>query len=149
MNLIAFTNSLIQPSQISIEQTAGLEDILEEFPYFHAAHFLHLNGLKNQNSFKYNNALKKTAAYSSDRSVLFDYITSYDFNFNPNDDNFDQEDELVSIKVNELEVVERNVDDTSETLPIGKPLQFDPSETYSFGEWLQISSVKPIQREEN
>ena len=149
MNLIAFTNSLLKPSQISIEQTAGLENILGEFPYFHAAHFLHLNGLKNQNSFKYNNALKKTAAYSSDRSVLFDYITSYDFNFNPNDDNFDQEDELVSIKVNELEVVERNVDDSYETLAIGKPLQFDPSETYSFGEWLQISSVKPIQRGKN
>src|SRR5690606_2153144 len=35
-----------------------------------------LKGLYSQNSFQYNYALKVTAAYTTDRSVLFDFITS-------------------------------------------------------------------------
>ncbi len=59
MNLIEFTNNLKDPRNTSADQTRGLEDILEAFPYFQSAHFLYLNGLKNQNSFKYNDYLKK------------------------------------------------------------------------------------------
>ena len=33
-------------------------------------------GLKNKESFKYNQELKTTAAYTTDRSILFDFITS-------------------------------------------------------------------------
>jgi len=40
---------------------------------------LRLKGLYNQNSFQYNYALKVTAAYTTDRSVLFDFITSDSF----------------------------------------------------------------------
>ena len=58
-----------------------LENIIKNIPYFQAAHFLYLKGLKTQQSFKYNNALKKTAAYTTDRNVLFDFITSNAFNF--------------------------------------------------------------------
>ena len=36
--------------------------------------------MKDQDSFKYNNALKITAAYTTDRSILFDFITSKEFN---------------------------------------------------------------------
>src|SRR5690606_27951324 len=56
-----------------------LEDILAEYPYFQVARAMHLKGLKNLNSFKYNNALKVTAAYTADRDILFDLITSKDF----------------------------------------------------------------------
>ena len=64
---------------VSPLQTKQLEEVLEEFPYFQAARSLHLKGLKNLNSFKYNNALKVVAAYTADREVLFDFITSEDF----------------------------------------------------------------------
>ena len=37
---------------------------------------MHLKGLYKQDSFKYNESLKKTAAYTTDRTVLFDLITS-------------------------------------------------------------------------
>lgn len=60
-------------------QTNQLEDVLSEYPYFQAARAMHLKGLKNLNSFKYNNALKLTAAYTADRDILFDFITSVDF----------------------------------------------------------------------
>ena len=64
---------------VSPIQTKQLEEVLEEFPFFQAARSLHLKGLKNLNSFKYNNALKVVAAYTADREVLFDFITSKDF----------------------------------------------------------------------
>lgn len=68
------SNAILSP-----KQTRELEDIIEEYPYFQAARALHLKGLKNLDSYKYNNALKATAAYTTDRDVLFDYITSKEF----------------------------------------------------------------------
>src|SRR6056297_853578 len=80
MNVNDFTYLLQHPEKVvSPLQTKQLEDVLDEYPYFQAARALHLKGLKNLNSFKYNNALKTTAAYTADRDVLFDFITSDDF----------------------------------------------------------------------
>jgi hypothetical protein len=132
-----------------------LENITEEFPYFQAAHFLFLNGLKKQNSFKYNNTLKKVAAYTADREVLFDFITSYDFNF-PNilkdipEEKIIKSNEIIeeqNLENIEIQVPEMSLDLSSEeTLSPGKPFRFDVSETHSFNEWLQITSIKPIER---
>jgi hypothetical protein len=80
MNVQDFTYLLQNPDKVVTPvQTKQLEDVLEEYPYFQAARALQLKGLRNLNSFKYNNALRKTAAYSADRDVLFDFITSNDF----------------------------------------------------------------------
>jgi len=80
MNVDEFTFLLQHPSEVKTPvQTKQLEEVLKEYPYFQAAHALHLKGLKNLNSFKYNNALKVTAAHTSDRDVLFDFITSPEF----------------------------------------------------------------------
>ncbi len=80
MNVQDFTYLLQNPSEVvSAKQTQHLEDVLAEFPYFQAARAIHLKGLKNQNSYKYNNALKIAAAYTTDRDILFDFITSKEF----------------------------------------------------------------------
>ncbi|SDL73686.1 hypothetical protein [Kriegella aquimaris] len=80
MKVQDFTYLLQNPNKVvSPVQTKHLEDILEEYPYFQAAKALHLKGLKNLNSFKYNKALKITAAYTTDRDILFDFITSDEF----------------------------------------------------------------------
>jgi tetratricopeptide (TPR) repeat protein len=79
MNTTDFTYLLNKPDVINETQTVSLETILGDFPYFQAARSLYLKGLYNQNSFKYNQALKNTAAYTTDRSVLFDFITSENF----------------------------------------------------------------------
>nr|WP_072989872.1 hypothetical protein [Pseudozobellia thermophila] len=80
MNVKDFTYLLQNPDKVVTPiQTKQLEEVLEEYPYFQAARALHLKGLKNLNSFKYNNALKLTAAYTADRDVLFDFITSQEF----------------------------------------------------------------------
>ena len=80
MNVSDFTFLLQHPSEVKTPvQTRQLEEVLKAYPYFQAAHALHLKGLRNLNSFKYNNALKVTAAHTADREVLFDFITSPDF----------------------------------------------------------------------
>ncbi len=80
MNVKEFTYLLRHPEEVvRAEQTNELEDIIKEYPYFQAARAVHLKGLKNGNSFKYNKALKVTAAYTADREVLFDFITSDEF----------------------------------------------------------------------
>lgn len=77
MNVTEFIHILQNPNTIlSPKQTRDLEAIVEEYPYFQAARALHLKGLKNLDSYKYNNALKAAAAHTADREVLFDYITS-------------------------------------------------------------------------
>jgi hypothetical protein len=75
--------SLLQhPAAISPEQTAALKEVLQEYPYFQAARAVRLKGLKNANSLHYNKELKVAAAYTTDRSVLFDFITSEEFTQN-------------------------------------------------------------------
>ncbi|WP_297794189.1 hypothetical protein [uncultured Eudoraea sp.] len=80
MNVADFTFLLQHPEKVlEPVQTNQLEDILKEYPYFQSARALHLKGLKNLNSFKYNNALKVTAAHTADRDILFDFITNEEF----------------------------------------------------------------------
>lgn len=64
---------------INAAQTEAIAAIAKQFPYFQAARVVHLKGLKNQDSFQYNQHLKTTAAYTTDRSILFDFITSKTF----------------------------------------------------------------------
>ena len=83
MNVSDFKKLLQDPNTIlSPRETRELEAILEEYPYFQAARALHLKGLKNLESYKYNSALKVTAAHTTDREILFDYITSKEFDQN-------------------------------------------------------------------
>ncbi|GAA4298114.1 hypothetical protein [Aestuariibaculum suncheonense] len=76
MNPTDFTYILQHPQSITHEQTEAVKSIIDEFPYFQPARAIYLKGLKDQSSFKYNQELKITAAYTTDRSILFDFITS-------------------------------------------------------------------------
>ena len=75
MNIGVYTNLLNNPEVLKESQTSELKSIIREYPFFQSARALYLKGLKNQESFRYNNELKVTAAYTNDRSVLFDFIT--------------------------------------------------------------------------
>ncbi|MEP3838562.1 MAG: hypothetical protein ABJM36_12990 [Algibacter sp.] len=79
MNQTDFKYILQHPQAITHEQTEAVKSIIEKFPYFQPARAIHLKGLKNQSSILYNQELKTTAAYTTDRSILFDYITSEAF----------------------------------------------------------------------
>ena len=75
MNVTDYTYLINRPNAINEKQTAALEKVLDQFPYFQSARALSLKGLYNLNSFKYNYALKVTASHTTDRAVLFDFIT--------------------------------------------------------------------------
>ncbi|WP_158848015.1 hypothetical protein [Algibacter sp. L1A34] len=79
MNRTDFTYLLQNPHAITHNQTEAIKSILDQYPYFQSARAIHLKGLKDQSSLEYNQALKTTAAYTTDRSILFDFITSEDF----------------------------------------------------------------------
>ena len=170
MNILQYNHILNKPYAINENQTIGLEKILANFQYFQSARALYLKGLFNQNSYLYNAELKKTAAHTTDRSVLFDFITSDNFNAIQKQYYDDKIIAINNINVNEVEVLafenstnylEKSILKSIETssnnynskiaekLEIGKPLEFSVNEKHSFQEWLQISRFKPIDRSEN
>ena len=79
MKSAEFTNLLQHPQKITDSQTEAIQSVIEAFPYCQPARAIYLKGLKNKDSFNYNQALKTTACYTTDRSILFDYITSEAF----------------------------------------------------------------------
>ncbi|MCA0151752.1 hypothetical protein [Winogradskyella vincentii] len=201
MQLQDLTYLLQHPEAITSSQTEALANKIKQYPYFQPLHALYLKGLKQKDSYKYNNTLKVTAAHTTDRSVLFDYITSETFNQNEISQQIKQTTEYIkSISVNEVDDISVNksvtIDDAlkehikategvldpqlfearekpetiiekevpkiedsiisvdvknikpDEKLNIGKPLEFDKTESHSFAEWLKITSFKPIVRSE-
>ncbi|APG60556.1 hypothetical protein [Christiangramia salexigens] len=113
MDVKSLTDLLDNPGHITSEQTRELEKILMKAPYFQAARAIRLKGLKEHQEFSYNSALKKTAAYTTDRSILFDFITSPEFNQNSIARQIrEQEERLKDITVYEPEEVfgKRSID---------------------------------------
>ncbi|MDO7174103.1 hypothetical protein [Mariniflexile sp. AS56] len=204
MNNSDFTHILQQPQRITQQQTEAVKSIIDEFPYFQSARALYLKGLKNESSFKYNQELKTTAAYTADRSILFDFITSEVFVQNEISEFIKQntahlqdipvhvEDISVNKKVTfddklkqqlmetigvldptlfrpkeqqtanttdipleetenntaKKEVRETQEPHTNDLLNLGKPFDFNRRETHSFNEWLNLTRLQPIEREE-
>lgn len=169
MNISDLTYLLNKPEATNEKQTIALENVVLQFPYFQAARALHLKGLYNQESFRYNYELKKTAAHTTDRTVLFEFITSANFVSIQQDKIDEIQKALLNIEVHhieevivlpQIEIVSKNEETikteligatTEEKLEIGKPLPFTPSEKHSFQEWLQLTKFTPIERnfEEN
>jgi tetratricopeptide (TPR) repeat protein len=176
MNVTDYTYLINKPDAVNEKQTDALERVLEEFPYFQSARALRLKGLYNQNSFKYNFALKITAAHSTDRTVLFDFISSNTFKAIQKELYDKKTKELLNITVIDGETIQNTekteplpntleqslitsikgasatseIDSTTiavEKLAIGTPLDFTKNEEHSFQEWLQLSRVQPIERE--
>jgi len=110
MNVTDYTYLINKPNTITEKQTLALEKVLDEFPYFQSARALRLKGLYNENSFKYNSALKVTAAHTTDRAILFDFISSESFNA--------IQKELFEKKTNEL--LDIKVIDSIEVIPAKK-----------------------------
>ncbi len=109
MQLIELTYLLQHPEAITSVQSDAISSKINEFPYFQPLRALYLKGLKQKESYKYNNALKVTAAYTADRSVLFDYITSEVFNQNEVSNQIKQNSEYIkSIEVSEVDDISVN-----------------------------------------
>lgn len=174
MNSEEFTFLLQHPKKIDTLKTQQLEEVIEEFPYFQAARAIQLKGLNNTHSFKYNQALKKTAAYTIDRKVLFEFITSQNFINNINtrieileeieviepetikvlhekiSDSFNNvSTQEVVIPIKEIILENAEEEKATEILEIGKPIKFNSTEPHSFNEWMQLISQNPVNRDKN
>ncbi|MCE3281103.1 MAG: hypothetical protein K0S44_3294 [Bacteroidetes bacterium] len=75
MNRAQFISYLENPDKLSGDDVVLLSGLIKDFPYFQTAHLLYAKSLHNQNSIHYNNQLKITAAYATDRKVLHKLIT--------------------------------------------------------------------------
>ena len=141
MNKDSYIQLLEKPELISQEHLSDITAIIQEYPYFQSARALRLKILKNQESYKYNNELKITASHTNDRTVLFDFITSEAFKETPKkEEKTSLKDKILTKrKTTKASVIE-------EDLAIGKPLFFTQKETFSFNQWLQLSSKKTIVR---
>ena len=133
MNKNQYIKILQNPSEVDKEQIAFINSLIKDFPYFQSSRAIYLKVLKNSGNFKYNEELKLTAAYTSDRSILFDFITSNEF----------QQEKIVFNK-NEI----KNLKLTAKRLVKSKDktVNFEKNEMYTFTEWLTISKFKPIDR---
>ncbi|GAB5399035.1 MAG: tetratricopeptide repeat protein [Aureisphaera sp.] len=108
MNIQTFTYLLANPQTIHPEQVKELDTLLEKYPYFQSARALQLKGLKNQNSYLYNDALKIAAAHTTDRDILFEYITSKEFIQNDISEAILQQSDAIK----DIEVISENVSET-------------------------------------
>ena len=167
MNTSDFTYLLHHPTKLDKDQVSNMSAIIEEFPYFQSARAIYLKGLKGLGSFKYNQELKTTAAYTTDRSILFDFITSDVFLQNDVSTHIKQNfEQIKTIKLNEFQDIS-NTKSTAENiengipkgqivledektsvskLGLGNPLDFNKNETHSFIEWLSLTQKNPIIR---
>ena len=160
MNLTDYTYLLNKPDAINDRYAETLDNVLTAFPYFQSARVLKLKHLYNQNSFNYNYALKVSAAYTTDRSILFDFITSDSFVSVQKGLYEKKLEELMNMSVigsehiiaeaNQpvVDVLEQSIltsikeastteeQKAEEKLAIGKPLEFSKNEKHSFQEWL-------------
>lgn len=166
MNSIEFTYLLQNPENLDAFKTKQLDEIVNEYPYFQSARAVQLKGLHKTTSFKYNQALKKTASYTIDRKVLFKFITSEIFTDLTNNEEVILEEidvfkaetikilhkkitEAVTNETVSIAIQKQNIEEKAiEILEIGKPINFKSSEPHSFDEWMQLIVQKPIIREE-
>ncbi len=75
MNKVQFISYVETPEKISGNDSVLLAELLKNFPYFQTAHLLYAKSLHNINSIHYNNQLRVTAAYATDRKILHRLIT--------------------------------------------------------------------------
>ncbi|MFO7744239.1 MAG: hypothetical protein R6V36_02515 [Psychroflexus sp.] len=147
------------PIKFEIKTSSFIDEAMEKYPYFQPLYALKLKLLKHYGSFNYNRFLKKTAARTQDRAVLFDYITSEEFSqleiatridllikHEKENAEFEINEEMVE-QINDPELfVEKETTPTKET---GKPLNFNSSETHSFKEWLKLTQIEPLEEKQD
>ncbi len=136
MNPVQYEYLLNNPSAINDAQGAFLDKITHEFPYFQSARAIRLKNLYVQDSFHYNQYLRKTAAYTTDRSVLFEFITSENFESFQKPFSDEKEAKIQEIIVNDAENIgsennqkpEQNKLNDFEALEIAIPYQSEKLE---------------------
>ena len=123
-------NLINNAQEINKSEAEELDVLINKYPYFSTAHLLLVKALNNIDSIRFNKQLKKTAAYTANRKLLFKLITEKNI-----------------IKETHPSQKSMQEDNATEKLEMGQPLKFNNEESHSFSEWLNISNIKKIKRE--
>jgi len=147
---------LENPMKMNRDMRSDIEQVIKEYPYFQSLSSVYLKLLYNQNHPFYNIVLKKTAAQTANREILFDFITQESFeqlevaNAIKHYQDEAQEDEedfsmdlQTATKITDPNLFEKAEEKDSDT---NRTLKFDASDQLSFNEWLKITKMKPIER---
>lgn len=133
-------SQLEMPQKIESPEISKWEKTVQKHPYFQAAKIIYLKALKENKHFKYNKVLKETAALTADRTVLFEYIVRLE-----SPQKKDQDSQIRTPQTEDLSTI----DQTKKALKIGDPLEFNSKETHTFNEWLQLSKIRPVVRDQH
>ena len=107
---------LKNPHKISESEAVFIDELVKEFPYFQAARAIQLKNHKNLESFQFEKILNKSAVYTSDRRILFDFVEQ---NFLANN---------------------------TSTKNLNNQKVFEKSESKTFVNWLEQVNLIPIDR---
>ena len=114
-------HALLSINSIDDNMINNLNQVIKKYPYFSSAHILISKGLKNINSIRFNQKIKIAAAYSANRTILFNIISNKN-----------------NVSSNKVEILKTKLEE--------KVLHFSKNEMYSFSEWLAITKVSKINR---
>ena len=117
ISLIENTDNILK------EEIPQLDELISKYPYFQTSYLIQTKALLNFNSIRYNNFLKKTAAYCIDRKTLFKLITTKKIQKNHSKD------------INAVDELKKQ----------SSLLQFKIEESYSFSEWLSLHNLKKLK----
>jgi hypothetical protein len=144
-------NQLLQkPELIAEVELSEVQSWAKSYPYFQALQCIYLKKLFYHGSFQFDIQLKKVAALTSDRTILFDFITSKTFT-----------QQQVAYQIQQLQLEEEDENEllqygitTKEAEQIAQPDLFIPKtnattslshkDKNSFFEWLQLIQLEPL-----
>ena len=148
------------PKEFEVNSLAAITEMIHKYPYFQPLYAIKLKLQNYYGSFQYNTFLKTTAAYTQDRSVLFDFITSEKFHqldvankidllIERNREHSNEEFEInkqMADQINDPGLFVEKED--SESSKQGQPLDISSSDAHSFQEWLKLTQLQPIDKKE-
>ena len=127
MNKKSFIKILQQPESLTDKELNFVREINIEYPFFQASKVIELKYLKKVKDIKFKKHLRTAAAFTNNREVLFDFINDIQ---NQNEKIYFNKNEIKKV-LNESAILEKD----------------QKIEHNSFIEWLELTNIKPIDRE--
>lgn len=167
MDKTTFTYLLQHPENLSEKDILSLQTLLKNYPYIQCVRALLLKTFSKTADPLYQTALAQTAAYTADRSVLFEYIASEKISPIPPSEQepeklrpvteifrensfLPNEKEAEAVLNPQLFLPKNTLPTEAENLPEKsaapqKPVEFSTRGRHSFSEWLKLTSPQTLQ----
>lgn len=124
-----FHKIMDHPFELTQEESNSINELIEKYPYFQTARLLSLRGTKNHATENYDEMLKTVASYSTDRTLLFDYITHKKASL-----------EKIEKSTNAIPLLSNQQEAEPNLFAESNSTKLDKNKFHSFSEWLKIST---------